>query len=50
MFVLIMQIIIRLIINMENIRQERLTKGLILNFNNLRNKKFVTRVKEYMAF
>ena len=40
---------------MRNIRQERLTKGLILNFNkrlkeNLRNKKFVTRVKKYMAF
>ena len=50
-----MQLIILIIINMENIRQERLTKGLILNFNKKhkeisRNNKFVTRVKESMAF
>ena len=53
--VLIMRIIILIIINMDDIRQERFSEGPILNLDkslkqNSRNKKFVTRVKEFMVF
>ena len=50
-----MQIIIRIIINVDGIRQERLTEGSILDLNkrlkqNSQNKKFTTHVKDSMAF
>ena len=50
-----MRIIIRIIINIDDIEQERFSEGSILSLNkrikqNSRNKKFVTRVKESMAF
>ena len=53
--ILIMRIIIRIVINMDDIRQEKVNEGPILNLNkrlkqNSRNKKFGTRVKESMAF
>ena len=53
--VLIMQIIIRIILNMDDIGQERLSEGPILTLNkwlkqNSGNKIFVTRVKESMDF
>ena len=40
---------------MDDIRQDRFSEGPILNLNkslkqNSRNKKFVTRVKEFMVF
>ena len=53
--VLIMWIIIRIIINMDGIEQEKLSEGPILSLNerlklNSRNKKFVTCIKESMNF
>ena len=53
--VLIMRIINIIIINMDDIRQERLNKGPILKLNKRLkqkslNKEFGTNVKESMAF